>query len=383
MSRLLRPPAASRATSRSRGGQRLDAGATGEDRRVDPAGAGGQLGRPLLGGDGEPGLPSRPVELGQLGGHLGGVAEHVDPLVAVDDVAEQVDVTLDAGHGAAGVGLRRADRRSGRRAPAAGRRPRPGAPSRTRSLSAPSSNRNTSSRRAARPRRGCGRGPRRGHRGTRRARPRARSRVANDVATGLSPTCVGSLQGGRGGAALAEQQVPLGDADVGPHQRGVLARPTAPRRRRRRTGGSPRGPGRCRGRSRRAPSRTTPRRPSRSPPVPARRRARAAPGPRVAAAVRQRVGLVDEVQGDAATGQPAGQVGLLGGRLAGERDRLVESPERAAGSSPWPRPARLGSAGGHVRADHVGDPQRLGRSTGAGQQRGPPGVGRRRSPRDR
>ncbi len=57
---------------------------------MDPAGPGGQLGGPLLGGDGEPGLPTRPVELGQLGRHLGGVAERVDPLVAVDDVAEHV-----------------------------------------------------------------------------------------------------------------------------------------------------------------------------------------------------------------------------------------------------------------------------------------------------
>ena len=44
-----------------------------------------------------------------------------------------------------------------------------------------------------------------------------------DVATGLSPTWSACVERGRRLGALAEQQVALGDADVGPHQRRVLA----------------------------------------------------------------------------------------------------------------------------------------------------------------
>ena len=59
------------------------------------------------------------------------------------------------------------------------------------------------------------------------------------------------------------------------------------------------------------------------------------------------MGLVDEVQGDAAAGQPTGQVGVLGGGLARERDRLVapSEAEQARGPGRGQLDARRAEAG--------------------------------------
>ena len=168
---------------------------------------------------------------------------------------------------------------------------------------------------------------------------RVRSRVATDVATGLSPTWSARRRRGRRRAALAEQQVALGDADVGPHQRRVLAGRAG------RVGDAAEPADRLVAATGVAgdlgerhlephPGAHRVRRPA-----PARRPARAARVPRVAAGVGERVGLVDEVLGDAAPGQPAGQLGVVGRGLAGELGRLVVAADvsrltdRAAASS--------------------------------------------------
>ena len=85
------------------------------------------------------------------------------------------------------------------------------------------------------------------------------------------------------------------------------------------------------------------------------------------------MGLVEEVHGDATPGEPPGQAGVVDGRLARQRGRLVAATE--TDEARCPRRRQLDARLRRVRLTHgVGDPQRLGRSSGAGEQRGPPGV---------
>ena len=103
----------------------------------------------------------------------------------------------------------------------------------------------------------------------------------------------------------------------------------------------------------------------------------------VAAAVGQRVGLVDEVLGDAATGEPARQVGVLGAPPGG-RAAIASSkrPSAERGSSPWPRPARPGSRRSHGSRSsrRCAAPRPAARRRRAGS---PAGRRPRRSRRDR
>ena len=156
---------------------------------------------------------------------------------------------------------------------------------------------------------------------------RVRSRVATDVATGLSPTSSARCERRRRLDALPEQQVALGDADVGPHQRSVLA----DLGRRLRHIAEP--PDRLVGAA--GVAGDLGQRHLEPDPCPDGARGQRPFGGRfeqlprraVVPGVGERVGLVDEVLGDAPAGQPVGQAGVVGRRLAGDRSRLVEAPD--------------------------------------------------------
>ena len=271
MSRLLRPPAASSATSRSRP-------------------VNGSTPPPRASG----GVRSPPARVGEVGRPLASAAA-----AGRARPAPRCTSASSAAASAAKTERRRAPRSGRRRRRAAstsrstaarawaawartsgpsttsaqlaraGRRASSGTPRRTRSWSnAGLEDVHAVAAAPARRPRGCGgaaatRSPRQAS-----SQARVRSRVAERGGDRAVADGVGSAQAAAAGLALAEQQVALGDADVRPHERGVLAGRAAPPRRRPGTGGSPPRPGRCRGRSRRAPSRTTPTRPSRSSPRP-------------------------------------------------------------------------------------------------------------------
>ena len=177
--------------------------------------------------------------------------------------------------------------------------------------------------------RGSAAGPRRGRRGTRRATPASAPGWPNDVATGLSPTCVGQRR-----ARRPPRRTGRAAGDPGRRRRGpTRARRPGPTRGRDLgdLGEAPDrlvGRARCRGRPRpSAISNQT------HAPIALVARARSTAGSsssrasRVATGVGERVRLVDEVLGDAAPRQPAGQLGVLGRRPAGDRRRLVVAPD--------------------------------------------------------
>ena len=245
MSRLLRPPAASRATSRSRAVSGSTPGAAGQRRRAQPAGPGGQLGRALGGGGGRARLAARARwSSASSAAASAAQAEDVDRLVPVDDVGEGVEVAVDHGPGVGARGPATsgpsttsasssqpvdglARRRRGGRGRGAARLERC-APRRAPADAA------TSRMRA----RADGRSPRQAS-----SQARVRSRVAERRGHRAVADPSARAQRRRGRLALAEQQVALGHADVGPHQRRVLpgrARPSADCRRNRRIASRPR-----------------------------------------------------------------------------------------------------------------------------------------------
>ena len=176
MARLLRPPDGQQGHLPLAGGERLDPGAAGQHGRVQAAGPLGQVDRALLRRRGQPRLGPGPVEIGQLGGGLGGQAERVDGLVAVDHVGLRDDVAVDQGPGVAGVDGRHRARRCTRPAPPAARPPRAGRPG-ARGRGAGSARRCTPRRgRPARSCRGCAGGPTPDRPGTPTSQARVRSR---------------------------------------------------------------------------------------------------------------------------------------------------------------------------------------------------------------
>ena len=367
MSRLVRPAAASRATSRSRPVR----GSTPEPRaragvRSPPASSAMSAERRAA-AVARRASPVGPVELGQLGGGLGGQPEGVEGLEAVDHVAEGGGVGLDQGAGVGGQdgdegavhlggelveavddggGLAEADEVVQERGledvhlvVAHGPDDVADAPA-GRGQVAPA---------GVEPGVGALAG---GRRGGQRA-------VAHPVGLG---------EGGGGRLAVAEEQVALGDADVGPHQRGLLARP-----------------GRLVGDGGEAPDGLV---------APAgvagdlgERHLEPDPGPQgavlprplgggleqlagldVAARVGEGVGLVDEVLGDAAAGGPVGQLGVARRRPGGLPLRPPRSGRGRGGWRPGPAPGRRRCGASRPdRPTGVGDAQRLGRAPGAGE----------------
>ena len=223
ISRLLRPPAASRATSRSRAvsGSTPPPRASGGVR--SPPARVGQLGRSLHRRGGPAPVAALLVQLGQLGGGLGGVARGRRAARSRRPRRSATTSALGDGHGVAAVGVHERTVDDVDERTAAARPPPLPLPKRTRSLS---------SRRLERAHPvalddlddvtktgACGDqvaaagvepGPCALARGERR-RHRA-------VADG-----VGARQRLVRRTALAEEEVTLGDADVRPDQGGVLA----------------------------------------------------------------------------------------------------------------------------------------------------------------
>ena len=161
-----------------------------------------------------------------------------------------------------------------------------------------------------------------------RVEPRSRSLERRDRRGDRAlADLVGPLHGGCRRAALAEQEVALRHTDVGPHQRGVLSG------RRRRVGDGLEPSDRLAGPAGVACDLGE----RHLEPHPRARRVRreGTLGGRleqlscfcVAPGVGERVRLVEEVHGDATSGEPPGQVGVVDGRLARQRGRLVAATE--------------------------------------------------------
>ena len=95
----------------------------------------------------------------------------------------------------------------------------------------------------------------------------------------------------------------------------------------------------------------------------------------VAAAVGEGVGLVDEVDGDAPPGQPAGQRRMVGGAAARQLGGLGVAADAQQAHRPGRRQLDLGPrVAGHD--DRVEDLQRVGGPTGVRQQHGPASLER-------